>query len=115
MSTALIYGGSLCIGAAQAFQSPSIRSMLPVLVERAELPQCIAWSGAARKMAVIAGPALGGLIYLAGPAYVYGTSAVFFVIAGLLLVSVKMPHAPRPHEPATLKTLFGGISYIRSN
>ncbi|HEX2824862.1 MAG TPA: MFS transporter [Burkholderiales bacterium] len=115
MSTAFIYGGSLFIGAAQAFQNPSIRSMLPTLVERRELPQCIAWSGATRKMAVIAGPALGGLIYLAGPAYVYGTAAVFFVIAGMLLVSVKMPHAVRPHEPATLKTLFGGISYIRSN
>ena len=115
MSTAFIYGGSLVIGAAQAFQNPSIRSMLPTLVERRELPQCIAWSGATRKMAVIAGPALGGLIYLAGPAYVYGTAVVFFVIAGLLFVSVKMPHAARPHEPATLKTLFGGISYIRSN
>jgi MFS family permease len=115
MNTAFIYGGSLVIGAAQAFQNPSIRSMLPALVERKDLPQCIAWAGAARKMAVIAGPALGGVIYLVGPAYVYGTAAVFFVIAGILLVSVKMPHALRPHEPATLKTLFGGISYIRSN
>jgi MFS family permease len=115
MHTALIYGGSLCIGAAQAFQSPSIRSMLPALVERSELPQCIAWAGAARKMAVIAGPALGGLVYLLGPAYVYGLSAVFFVIAGALLVSVKLPRAVRPSEPATLKTLFGGIVYIRSN
>jgi MFS family permease len=115
MNTAFIYGGSLVIGAAQAFQNPSIRSMLPALVERKDLPQCIAWAGAARKMAVIAGPALGGVIYLVGPAYVYGTAAVFFVVAGILLVSVKMPHALRPHEPATLKTLFGGISYIRSN
>lgn len=115
MSTAFIYGGSLCIGAAQAFQSPSIRSMLPALVERSELPQCIAWAGAARKMAVIAGPALGGVIYLLGPAYVYALSAIFFVVAGVLLVSVRMPRAMRPNEPATLKTLFGGIAYIRSN
>jgi MFS family permease len=115
LSTAVIYGGSVFIGAAQAFQSPSIRSMLPALVERAELPQCIAWAGAARKMAVIAGPAIGGLLYLLGPGYVYGVSAIFFAAAGALLVSVRLPHAVRPHEPATLKTLFGGIAYIRGN
>ena len=115
LTTAVIYGGSLFIGAAQAFQSPSIRSMLPSLVDRAELPQCIAWSGAARKMAVIAGPALGGVVYLLGPGYVYAVSAVFFVVAGVLLISVRMPHAVRPHEPATLQTLFGGIAYIRSH
>jgi MFS family permease len=115
LGTALIYTGSFFIGTAQAFQSPSVRSLLPALVPRTELSRCIAWSGAARKVAVVAGPGLGGLIYLLGPNVVYATSAVFFVVAGLLFTSVRMPAAVRPRVPVTLDTFFGGITYIRQN
>jgi MFS family permease len=113
LSPHVIYGGSFLIGTALAFQSPSVRSLLPALVERSELPRCIAWSGAARKIAVITGPGLGGLIYVLGPAAVYATSAVFFVGAGILFASIRMPGAIRPRAPVTLETLFGGIEYIR--
>ncbi|HEV7802723.1 MAG TPA: MFS transporter [Burkholderiales bacterium] len=115
LSTFLIYAGSFSMGIAQAFQSPSIRSLLPALVERSELPRCIAWSGAARKIAVIAGPGVGGLIYLLGGGYVYATSALFFIVAGALITSVRVPNSVRPHEPVTLETVLGGITYIRRN
>ncbi|MGZ5146806.1 MAG: MFS transporter [Burkholderiales bacterium] len=115
LSTGLVYTGSFFIGTAQAFQSPSVRSLLPVLVQRTELPRCIAWSGAARKVAVIAGPGLGGVIYLLGPDHVYASSAVFFILAGILFTSVRMPAVVRPRAPVTLETLFGGINYIRHN
>jgi MFS family permease len=115
LDTTLIYGGSFLIGTALAFQSPSLRSILPTLVERNELSKCIAWSGAARKMAVIAGPGLGGVIYLFGATYVYVTCAVFFLVAGVLLIGVRMPYSARPHEPVTLATMFGGITYMRQN
>jgi hypothetical protein len=84
-------------------------------VERSELPRCIAWSGAARKIAVIAGPGVGGLIYLLGGGYVYATSALFFIVAGALITSVRVPNSVRPHEPVTLETVLGGITYIRRN
>ncbi|MDB5926638.1 MAG: major facilitator superfamily 1 [Betaproteobacteria bacterium] len=113
LSTVLVYTGSFFIGTAQAFQSPSVRSLLPALVQRTELPRAIAWSGAARKVAVIAGPGLGGVIYLLGPDHVYAISAVFFLVAGILFTSVSMPARARPRAPVTLDTLFGGITYIR--
>ena len=115
LSTLHIYAGSFTMGIAQAFQSPCIRSLLPALVERSELPKCIAWSGGARKIAVIAGPALGGLIYILGAGYVYATSAFFFIVAGVLITSVRVPHAVRAREPVTLETVLGGITYIRRN
>jgi MFS family permease len=115
LDTTLIYAGSFLMGAALAFQSPSMRSLLPGLVDRSELPQCIAWSNATRKMAVIAGPALGGVVYLFGATYVYATCALFFLVAGVLIISVRMPFTVRPHEPVTLATMFGGITYIRRN
>lgn len=115
LSSVLIYTGSFFIGTAQAFQSPSVRSLLPALVPRTELPRSIAWNGAARKGAVVAGPGLGGLIYLMGPAEVYATCSVFFIVAGVLFTSVRLPAAVRPSAPLTLNTFFGGITYIRHN
>jgi MFS family permease len=115
LSTLLIYTGSFFIGTAQAFQSPSVRSLLPALVPRTQLPRAIAWSGAVRKGAVVAGPGLGGLIYLLGPTEVYATSSLFFIVAGVLFMSVRLPAAIRPRAPVTLNTFFGGINYIRHN
>ncbi len=111
----MIYVGSFLIGTALAFQSASVRSMLPDLVSRTELPRCIAWSGAARKISVIAGPGVGGLLYVLGPAVVYGASAFFFVVAGILFVTLRVPRAPRSRAPVTMETIFAGVHYIRNH
>jgi hypothetical protein len=42
-------------------------------------------------------------------------SATFFIVAGVLITSVRVPYAARAHEPVTLATIFGGITYIRRN
>ena len=115
LATPHIYAGSFFMGVATAFQSPSLRALLPMLVARSDLPRCIAWSGGTRKVAVIAGPALGGFIYLLGPGYVYATSAVCFIAAGMLMISVRAPRAVHAREPVTLATVLGGITYIRRN
>jgi MFS family permease len=111
----LMYLASFLIGIASAFQSPSLRSMLPTLVPRMLLPRCLAWSGAVRKVAVVTGPALGGAMYLAGPGIVYLVSALAFIAAGTLLSKVEVPFVERSHQPVTLETLFGGIAHIRSS
>ena len=115
LSSHLIYLGSVLIGTAIAFQSPSVRSLLPDLVERTDLPRCIAWSGAVRKIAVVVGPGIGGVIYVLHPPAIYATSAVCFVAAGILFASLRTRHATRLHAPATLQTLFAGIHYIRGH
>jgi MFS family permease len=111
----LMYLASFLIGIASAFQSPSLRSMLPTLVPRTLLPRCLAWSGAVRKVAVVTGPALGGAMYLAGPGIVYLVSALAFIVAGTLLSKVEVPFVERSRQPVTLETLFGGIAHIRSS
>jgi MFS family permease len=115
LSQHVIYAGAFLTGTALAFQSPSLRSLLPDLVERADWPRCIAWSSAVRKVAVVAGPGLGGFMYALGPATVYGTCAVCFLTAGILFASLRTRHAMRLRAPATLETLFAGIGYIRNH
>ena len=60
----IIYACVALTGIAQTFQNPAMRSLLPSLVGDELLPRCIAFHAAAKKTAIILGPALGGLVYL---------------------------------------------------
>jgi len=64
----IIYACVALTGIAQTFQNPAMRSLLPSLVGDELLPRCIAFHAAAKKTAIILGPALGGLVYLSSPA-----------------------------------------------
>lgn len=102
------------VGVAKAFEFPAMSSMLPALVPLTILPRATASSAAAGQAAMIAGPALGGLLYVAGPGVVYGVSAVLYLGALALMSRLRYDHAPPKREPATLKTLFAGVHFIRS-
>jgi MFS family permease len=102
------------IGVGKAFEFPAMSSMLPALVPLDMLPRATASSAAAGQAAMIAGPALGGLLYVAGPATVYAVSAVLYLAALVLMSRLRYEQAPPRREPATLKTLFAGVHFIRS-
>src|SRR5499426_1959850 len=98
-------------GTARAFEMPTIHALLPGIVPATLLPRAIAASASAQQTAVICGPSLGGLLYGLGPAVVYGTCTVVFIVAGVLISLVEI--APRRDEkrPISLATLFGGFVY----
>jgi len=112
VSSGFLYGCAFLLGTARAFQSPTLRALLPVLVARALLARSIAWSSAANKAAVIAGPALGGVIYLLDASVVYAASALCFAGAGSLFAGIRVAFTAPDPEPVTLKSLFGGIGYM---
>ncbi len=115
LTSEIIYLCTVAVGASHAFQQPALRALMPTLVERNELPTCIAWNSGVRKAAIIAGPALGGVIYLAGAVAAYAASALCFLGAGLLLASIRLAHGALPsREPMTLASVFGGVAFIRS-
>ena len=110
----LLLGLSLVLGAAKAFQMPAQQALTPLLVPSALLPRALAFSSAGMQLAIIAGPALGGLLYVAGATAVYATSVALFIVAVLLLLCVR--HAdPPPRERATWHTLVAGVRYVRGN
>ena len=115
LTSSIIYACTAAFGASPAFQQPALRALMPTLVARSVLAQCIAWNSGVRKAAIIAGPALGGLIYLIGPVPAYGASALGFLGAGVLLAGIPLAHGALPtREPLSLASLFGGIAFIRS-
>ncbi len=102
------------VGAAHAFEGATMHALVPGLVPASLLPRAVAWSASANQTATILGPALGGLLYAAGPAVVYTTASGLFLSAGLFISGIHMERTPAAREPLSLESLFAGITFIRS-
>jgi MFS family permease len=105
----------LIIGASRGLAGPSSQSLVPYLVPREQLPRSIAWSSSTFQVAVIVGPACGGLLYALGPMAAFGTSAACFLIAGLALTYLKgrrRPDLSGTHAGAVAR-IAEGIAFVR--
>ncbi|HET7266500.1 MAG TPA: MFS transporter [Oleiagrimonas sp.] len=109
-----ILGLVFVISTAKACESPARQAMVPGLVPERILARAMAANASSGQIAMIAGPALGGLLYVAGPGVVYGTSALLYLVAIVLMALLRYDHVPPRRQPATLKTLFAGVSFIRA-
>lgn len=111
-SRGLLLGVSLVLGAARGFQMPAQQALTPLLVPPPMLARAMAFSAAGSQIAIIGGPALGGLIFVAGAGAVYGTCVALLAAGGVLLAMIRYPHAPSPREPVNLRTLLAGVSFV---
>ncbi len=103
-------------GAARGFSSPSGQSLLPFLVRPEILPRAIAWSSSAFQVAVIAGPAVGGLLYLVGPRAAYAFCGFAFATAGIGAASLggRRRAENHPQKATALARVWEGISFVRT-
>lgn len=110
-----IFVGVLLLGVGKSFSSPALSALLPSLVTARELPRAVSATSAAMQTAIILGPAIGGFVYVAGPAAVYGTGAALFLTAIILLGLIRQPERRRPvaGNPED-SSVFAGFRYIRS-
>ena len=109
-----IFSCVLLIGTARAFEMPSMQALLPSLAEPGQLPRMLAWSASTWQTAVILGPALGGLLYMAGPGSVYAAASAFFLTGSVCVSGIPGSVRAARKEPATLRSVLGGIEYIRA-
>jgi MFS family permease len=100
-------------GTARAFETPTMHALLPGLVPPPILPRAIAASAAAMQTAVIAGPAIGGLVYAFGPSVVYLVCAAAFVLASLLISLVDSEARTQEKEPLSVQSVLAGFAFIR--
>lgn len=111
-SRGLLLGLSLVLGAVRAFQMPAQQALTPMLVPPLLLPRAMAFSSAGTQGAIIGGPALGGLLFVAGIGVVYGTCVLLFVLASVLAARLRYTHTPPPRMPVTAQTLLAGVAFI---
>jgi len=99
------------VGAARAFEGPTTSALMPDLVPRAMLPQASAWHASATQTAQIVGPALGGLLYALAPALPYATAATSWLVAALLMATVR--DVTRLPGERDAESFFSGLLFIR--
>ncbi len=108
----LLLAVSVALGAIRAFQMPAQQALTPLLVPAQVLPRALAFSAAGMQGAIIAGPALGGLIYVAGASATYAVCALLFSMACGLCLAIRYAHRPPPAAPVTLQTLLAGVHFV---
>ncbi len=102
------------VGAARAFEGPTLQALLPGLVPVEVFPRAAAWSASAMQTATIVGPAIGGFLYAAGPTAVYLAAGILYLMAAVFIGLVRIKRLSAQHEPVSVSSVFAGISYIRS-
>lgn len=102
-------------GIARAFQMPTGQALLPNLVPREQFGTAVAINSSTWQIATIAGPALGGVVYLAGAPVVYASVAVLLALAVAMTLGLRAGgDSGREREAASLAALLSGLRFVRS-
>ena len=110
-SRELIFAVALVLGVTRAFQMPSQQAITPLLVPKDLFQRAIAMSSTGVEVAIIGGPAVGGLLYLSGALTVYVVCAVLFSCSTLLTLWVRHDHVVRPNSLGW-QSLFAGVAFV---
>jgi MFS family permease len=109
------YAVMAVFGFARAFSGPAAQSLLPFVVPPENLPKAIAWSSSVFQVAVIAGPAIGGFLYVLGPVAAYAVCAACFAVAGV--ATSILGGRRRKDAPSTahaMERVAEGVRFVRT-
>ncbi|MDP2644868.1 MAG: MFS transporter [Desulfobacterales bacterium] len=102
------------MGTGRAFYQPASTSLLPNLVPADIFPNAVAWNTTSIRISQIVGPALGGMLYLAGPEVVYTVSAMVLAVSVITTTMIRTRSGRTGKQRTSLAVLLAGIAYIYS-
>ncbi len=97
---------------ARIFEQPVMQALVPVMAPKPVLSRAIAAHISARHVSVLIGPALGGVLYVFGPAVDYGICAVLFLAAQVASFLLPDSRAPGHGSEVTWESLMAGFRFI---
>ncbi|MES2103893.1 MAG: MFS transporter [Pseudomonadota bacterium] len=109
-----VFAVLVLFGSARAFMMPASQAILMNLVPVENFSNAVALSSSSFHVAVIMGPVLGGLLYLAGPRAVYAVVAVLLTLAVILMARTRIVSPVQRKEPASLHSLLEGLRFVWS-
>lgn len=109
-----VFAVMLLFGAARAFSMPTSQAITPNLVPAASLGNAVSLNSSTFHVATIAGPTLGGVIYLFGPVTVYSVVAIVLLLSVLLMSGVRVPRVAPPPEEIGWHSFLEGLRFVRS-
>lgn len=108
-----VFAVMVLFGVARAFAMPAGQALLPNLVDREHFGMAVALNSSLWQVTTIAGPALGGLLYLAGAGTVYASVVALLAGSVVLLLTIR-----RGGESATQagafdrETVLSGLRFV---
>lgn len=102
-------------GSARAFEQTTMTTLLPGIVPLSLLSRATAAGASATQIAVIGGPAIGGLLYAVSPVLVFALCCTLYLTSSILIGLIKVERAATLREPLSLAVLFAGFRTIRHN
>jgi MFS family permease len=115
MTRESLLGVVFVIGAARAFEQTTLTTLLPGIVPLPLLARATAAGATASQIAVIGGPALGGLLYAVSPILVYSLCCALYIAGSLLISLVTAERTATLREPLSLAVIFAGFRYMSQN
>jgi MFS family permease len=113
LSPVVIFVIMVLIGAARAFEIPTMVALIPSLVPRPVVPSATAWFVSSNQIGQIVGPVLGGVLYGGlGPEAVYGVAILLWGIGAAFIFMIRMEHVPRAREQVSVTSLLGGFHFV---
>ncbi|MGA2636396.1 MFS transporter [Methylocella sp.] len=110
----LIYAIVFVLGAGRSFSQPSLAALLPNVVSLDDFPRAVSISTSSLQIALIGGPALGGLLLAWNGPALFCLAAALNGVAALLMMRVKARPA-RVGSGEADAGLLAGFSYLRAN
>lgn len=115
ISQELIFASVFLVGVGRAFEQPTQQALVPTIVPTHLFPRAVAATASATKLATIAGPAAGGVLYLINPISVYVLCCGLLILAVALMVWVRAERTLPTRQPVTIEVVFAGFAFIRRN
>ncbi len=107
-------GVGLLAGITSAIGTPAQRSLTPELVPSELLARAIALRSVASQIGVVAGPAVGGLLFAIQPLAVYAVAGTMLVLAGAATLGLPRMPSHKGDERVDRDSLIAGIRFIRN-
>ncbi|HET7197361.1 MAG TPA: MFS transporter, partial [Burkholderiales bacterium] len=113
--TAPFYGALVLSGTTRALSGPAAKSIVPLLVPRERFAQSVAWTTSTQQIAVIAGPALGGLIYLLGAPVTFAACFVLALAAAVAMLAIRTRvMAKKDAGDSAVERAMAGLRFVKS-
>ncbi|MGK3990626.1 MFS transporter [Sorangium sp. So ce136] len=109
-----VFAVLVLFGSARAFMMPAQQAILMNLVPSESFGKAVALSSSSFHVAVIVGPTLGGLLYLAGTKIVYSIVAALLLASLVLMGLTRTTQQARRSEPSSWNTVLEGLRFVWS-
>ncbi|RTL50318.1 MAG: MFS transporter [Bradyrhizobiaceae bacterium] len=110
-----IFVAMALLGIVTAFENPATAALLPNAAPQHMLQQATAVATAATQVAIIGGPAIGGITYGISPSVPYAIMAVLWAVSVIFSGMIDVERTVIEKEPPTLSVLFAGARFVRNN